>query len=120
MKKILVIEDNKLNQDLIIRRLQKRGYEVLLASDGAEGLEMIRKELPDLILLDLSLPVIDGWDVAKEAKLDNLVKGIPIIALTAHSMPGDRDKAIEAGCDEYETKPVRFKILIEKIERLVA
>ena len=120
MKKILVIEDNEMNQDLILRRLKKKGFEVLLAVDGEEGLKMIRESTPDLILLDMSIPKKDGWTVAKECKEDPALEGIPIIALTAHAMQGDREKALAAGCDEYESKPIEFKQLMVKIDRLAS
>ena len=120
MKKILVIEDNEINQDLIIRRLKKQGFDVCFASDGEQGLKLIKQDNPDLVLLDMSLPKMDGWSVAKASKGDPGTQDIPIIALTAHAMQGDREKAIEAGCDEYETKPIQFKQLLTKIEKLVA
>ena len=120
MKNILVIEDNEINQDLISRRLQKKGYKVQVANDGEEGLESMKKSKPDLVLLDMSLPKMDGWAVAKVCKETPELHAIPIIALTAHAMQGDREKALEAGCDEYETKPIQFKQLLEKIEKFVA
>ena len=115
MTKILLVEDNEMNRDMLSRRLIKRGYEVAMAVDGQQGLDMAGSENPDLILLDMSLPVMDGWDVARNLKSDNELKNIPVIALTAHAMSGDREKALEAGCDEYDTKPVEFKRLLEKI-----
>lgn len=119
MIKILVVEDNEINQSLIKRRLEKRGFEILISSDGVEGLKQMKEWSPDLVLLDLSLPKMDGWEVAKNAKADQTIKQIPIIALTAHAMDGDREKAIEAGCDEYENKPIEIKSLMEKIEKLL-
>ena len=115
MTKILLVEDNEMNRDMLSRRLIKRGFEVAIAVDGQQGLDMAGSESPDLILLDMSLPVMDGWDVARNLKSDNELKNIPVIALTAHAMSGDREKALEAGCDEYDTKPVEFKRLLEKI-----
>ena len=115
MTKILLVEDNEMNRDMLSRRLIKRGFEVAIAVDGQQGLDMAGSENPDLILLDMSLPVMDGWDVARNLKSDNELKNIPVIALTAHAMSGDREKALEAGCDEYDTKPVEFKRLLEKI-----
>jgi CheY-like chemotaxis protein len=117
--KILIVEDNPKNRDMLSRRLIKRGYEIVMAEDGQEGIDMTTSESPDLILLDMSLPVIDGWGVAKHLKADDATQHIPIIALTAHAMSGDREKTIEAGCDEYETKPIRLPILIEKMETLL-
>ena len=115
MTKILLVEDNEMNRDMLSRRLIKRGFEVAMAVDGQQGLDMAGSENPDLILLDMSLPVMDGWDVARNLKSDDELKNIPVIALTAHAMSGDREKALEAGCDEYDTKPVEFKRLLEKI-----
>ncbi len=117
--KILFVEDNPKNRDMLSRRLTKRGYEIVLAEDGQEGIDMTMSEMPDLILLDMSLPVIDGWGVAKQLKGDDATRDIPIIALTAHAMAGDREKTLEAGCDEYATKPVRLPELLEKIEMLL-
>lgn len=117
MKKILVIEDNEINQDLMTRRLKKKGYEVGLATDGEIGLQMITSFQPDLVLLDMNLPKIDGWSVAKASKSNEHTKHIPIIALTAHAMHGDREKAVAAGCDDYESKPIAFDALMAKIEK---
>ena len=119
MAKILIVEDNPKNRDMLSRRLIKRGYEIVMAEDGQEGIDMTTSETPDLILLDMSLPVIDGWGVAQQLKGDDTTKDIPIIALTAHAMSGDREKTLEAGCDEYATKPVRLPELLEKIETLL-
>jgi CheY-like chemotaxis protein len=116
MAKILIVEDNPKNRDMLSRRLIKRGYDVVLAVDGQEGIDMVSSENPDLILLDMSLPVIDGWGVARHLKADDATKTIPIIALTAHAMAGDREKTLEAGCDEYSTKPIRLPELLEKME----
>jgi CheY-like chemotaxis protein len=119
MAKILIVEDNPKNREMLSRRLIKRGYEIVMAEDGQEGIDMTTSETPDLILLDMSLPVIDGWGVAKHLKGDEATRNIPIIALTAHAMSGDREKTLEAGCDEYETKPIRLSQLLEKMESLL-
>ena len=119
MTKILLVEDNEMNRDMLSRRLIKRDFEVVMAVDGQMGLDMASSENPDIILLDMSLPVMDGWDVARNLKADETLKKIPVIALTAHAMSGDREKALEAGCDEYDTKPVEFKRLLEKINNLL-
>lgn len=116
MSRILLVEDNEMNRDMLSRRLQRRGYEVLLAVDGAEGVNVARQQTPDLILMDMSLPVLDGWTATRQLKADSATQSIPIIALTAHAMAGDREKAIEAGCDDYDSKPVEFTRLLEKIE----
>jgi two-component system cell cycle response regulator DivK len=120
MPKILLVEDQELNRDMLSRRLQKRGYEVTMAVDGAEGLEKARSESPDLILMDMSLPVIDGWEATRQLKADESTRGIPVIALTAHAMSTDREKALDAGCDAYETKPVELPRLLETMEKLLA
>jgi len=117
--KILLIEDNEMNRDMLSRRLTKRGYEVSIAVDGAEGLEKARSEAPDLILMDMSLPVIDGWEATRQLKSEDATRGIPVVALTAHAMSTDRDKALEAGCDAYETKPVELPRLLETMEKLL-
>ncbi len=119
MAKILLVEDNEMNRDMLSRRLIKKGFEVVMAVDGQKGLDMATSESPDIILLDMSLPVMDGWGVAKHLKGDGATKHIPIIALTAHAMSGDREKTLEAGCDEYETKPIRLAKLLEKMETLL-
>ena len=116
MAKVLLVEDNEMNRDMLSRRLKKKGYEVVMAFDGQRGVEMAAEESPDIILLDMSLPVMDGWDAARNLKASDKTKSIPIIALTAHAMAGDRDKALGAGCDDYDTKPVDIKRLLEKIE----
>ena len=115
MAKILLVEDNELNRDMLSRRLIRRGFDVVIAIDGGQGVDMATSESPNLILLDMSLPVINGWNAAGKLKADVNTNSIPIIALTAHAMEGDREKALEAGCDEYETKPVEFKRLLDKI-----
>ncbi len=119
MAKILLVEDNEMNRDMLSRRLIRRSYEIALALDGKQGVDMALSESPDLILLDMSLPVLNGWDTARILKADPATQKIPIIALTAHAMGGDREKALEAGCDEYETKPVEFKRLLEKIKQFL-
>ena len=115
MPKILLVEDNELNRDMLSRRLIRRGFDVAMAVDGGEGVAMARSESPDLILLDMSLPVLNGWDVARKLKGNSETNGIPIIALTAHAMDGDREKALAAGCNDYETKPVEFMQLLGKM-----
>jgi two-component system cell cycle response regulator DivK len=120
MAKILLVEDQEMNRDMLTRRLQKRGYEVSIAVDGAEGVEKARAESPDLILMDMSLPVMDGWEATRALKADKATQAIPVIALTAHAMSTDREKALEAGCDAYETKPVELPRLLEAMEKLLA
>jgi two-component system, cell cycle response regulator DivK len=120
MPKILLVEDNEINRDMLSRRLERRGYRVAIALDGEQGLSMAGLEPPDLILMDMSLPVLDGWEAARRLKAAPETRSIPIIALTAHAMVGDREKAIESGCDDYDTKPVEFQRLLEKIETILA
>ena len=120
MAKILIIEDNEMNRDMLSRRLIKKGFEVEIAVDGQAGHDMAHESKPDLILLDMSLPIMDGWEVARRLKAHDETKGIPIIALTAHAMAGDREKSLEAGCDAYETKPVELPSLLAAIEKLLA
>jgi len=119
MPKILLVEDNEMNRDMLSRRLQKRGYTLAIAVDGGAGVAMAKSEKPDLILMDMSLPVIDGWEATQQLKADPETKGIPIIALTAHAMDSDRQKAIGAGCDDFDTKPVELARLLGKIEELL-
>ncbi len=119
MAKILLVEDNEMNRDMLSRRLMKRGHEVSIAVDGQEGVDKAASEGPEIILLDMSLPVMDGWEAAKRLKADPATNSIPIIALTAHAMAGDREKCIEAGADDYDTKPVDFKRLLGKINDLL-
>lgn len=119
MAKILLVEDNEMNRDMLGRRLQRRGHEVVIAVDGAEGVAKAQSEGPDIILMDMSLPVMDGWEATRQLKSEDATKAIPVIALTAHAMSGDRDKAMEAGCDDYDTKPVEFDRLLAKIEALL-
>ena len=119
MAKILVVEDNEMNRDMLTRRLQRRGYEVIIALDGAEGLAMAQSESPALVLMDISLPVLDGWEATRQLKMAPETKSIPVIALTAHAMSGDRERCIEAGCDDFDTKPVEIARLVGKIEALL-
>ena len=119
MTRILLVEDNEMNRDMLSRRLQRRGYEVLIAVDGQRGVTMAQSEMPDRILMDMSLPVIDGWEATRTLKAADATKHIPIIALTAHAMSTDRDKAIEAGCDDYDTKPIELPRLLGKMETLL-
>ena len=117
--KILLVEDNEMNRDMLSRRLMKRGFQIDIAVDGKQGIEMAEAGTPDIILLDMSLPVIDGWEAARRLKGSERTRTIPIIALTAHAMAGDREKALAAGCDDYDTKPVDFQSLLSKIEALI-
>ena len=116
MAKILIVEDNELNRDMLSRRLMRKGFEVVMAEDGQKGVDMSISENPDLIIMDLSLPVMDGWEATSTIKNSEETKKIPIIVLTAHAMAGDREKALEAGADEYDTKPIEFKRLLGKIK----
>jgi CheY-like chemotaxis protein len=119
MARLLYVEDNEMNRDMLSRRLQRRGFEVLIAADGEQGLAMATAERPDLILMDMSLPVLDGWEATRRLKSAPDTERIPVIGLTAHAMATDRDKCLEAGCDDYDTKPVELGRLLEKIERLL-
>jgi CheY-like chemotaxis protein len=119
MPKILLVEDNEMNRDMLSRRLQRRGYSVVIAQDGEQGLALAKSEAPDLILMDISLPVMDGWQVTRLLKSNVNTSHIPVIALTAHAMVSDRQKAFETGCDDYDTKPVEISRLSEKIENLL-
>ena len=119
MAKILIVEDNEMNRDMLSRRLVRRGYQIVLALDGAEGIAAATTESPDLILMDMSLPIVDGWEATRRLKAEPLTRAIPVIGLTAHAMAGDRDKAIAAGCDDYDTKPVELPRLLQKIETLL-
>ncbi len=119
MAKILLVEDNEMNRDMLSRRLERRGFEVAIAVDGGEGLEKAVAEQPDLILLDMSLPVMDGWEAARLLKSRSDTHAIPIIALTAHAMSGDRERALEVGCNDYDVKPIEFERLLEKIHTLL-
>ena len=119
MSKILIVEDNEMNRDMLSRRLERKGYDVLIAVDGAQGVSKSVEEKPDLVLMDMSLPVMDGWTATKKLKTDPKTQEIPVIALTAHAMIGDREKALDAGCNEYDTKPIQFKRLLGKINDLL-
>jgi CheY-like chemotaxis protein len=119
MSKVLLVEDNEESRDGLSRHLRRRGYEVILAVDGRQGMEVARAKAPDLILMDMSLPVLDGWEATRQLKADPHTRHIPVIALTAHAMAGDRDRALAAGCDEYDTKPVEFARLLGKIQTLL-
>jgi two-component system cell cycle response regulator DivK len=119
MARILLVEDNEMNRDMLLRRLERKGYMVSIAVDGGEGVAKARSEMPDLILMDMSLPVVDGWDATRRIRETPGTRAIPIIALTAHAMVNDRDKALNAGCDDYDTKPVDLARLLEKIETLL-
>ena len=116
MPKILLVEDNEMNRDMLSRRLKRRGYEVVIATDGAAGVAIAKSEIPDVILMDMSLPVMDGWEATKTLKADPQTRSIPTIALTAHAMSGDRAKALAAGCDDYDTKPIELSRLLAKIQ----
>jgi CheY-like chemotaxis protein len=120
MPTILLVEDNELNRDMLSRRLVRRGFDVLIATDGAEGVAVAVAERPDLVLMDMSLPVLDGWEATRRLKAAPETRSIPVIALTAHAMASDRERAVEAGCDDYDTKPVELTRLLEKVERLLA
>ena len=119
MPKILLVEDNEMNRDMLSRRLSKRGHEVVVAVDGAEAIERAVKDQPELILMDMSLPVMDGWEATRRLKAEAATNGIPIIALTAHAMESDRDRALEAGCDDFDTKPVELARLLGKMDDLL-
>jgi CheY-like chemotaxis protein len=119
MPTILLVEDNEMNRDMLSRRLQRKGHEVLIAVDGIQGVELAQTQIPDLILMDMSLPVLDGWQATQQLKAAPETSGIPIIALTAHAMAGDREKCLEVGCDDYDTKPIEFSRLLGKIQALL-
>ena len=119
MPRILLVEDNEMNRDMLSRRLARKKYDVVMAVDGEEGVTMARSESPDLILMDMSLPVIDGWEATRRIKADPNTQTIPVIALTAHAMAGDREKALEAGCDDYDTKPIELPRLLGKMTLLL-
>ena len=120
MPKILLVEDNEMNRDMLSRRLQRKGYQVVLAMDGKSGMEMTQTQAPNLVLMDMSLPVLDGWEATRRLKADAATRHIPVIALTAHAMSSDREKALEAGCDDYDIKPVELPRLLGKIEALLS
>ena len=119
MSKILLVEDNEMNRDMLTRRLERKGFEVVIAVDGQAGVDMASSSSPDIILMDLSLPVIDGWEATRKIKADPATRSIPVIALTAHAMAGDEQKALQAGCNDYDTKPIDLKRLLNKIEKLL-
>jgi CheY-like chemotaxis protein len=120
MPTILLVEDNEMNRDMLSRRLVRKGHQVIIAADGAQGVSLAQSEHPDLILMDMSLPVLDGWEATRQIKATPETSTVPIIALTAHALAGDREKTIEAGCDEYETKPIDFPRLLKKIESFLS
>ena len=120
MPRILLVEDNEMNRDMLSRRLVRNGFEVIMAVDGEQGVVMARSERPDLILMDMSLPIVDGWEATRRVRSGEATAAIPIIALTAHAMSGDREKAIEAGCNDYDTKPIEMPRLLGKINALLA
>jgi two-component system cell cycle response regulator DivK len=119
LSKLLLVEDNEMNRDMLVRRLQRRGFEVVVALDGAQGIALAKSESPALILMDISLPVLDGWEATRQLKMAAETKSIPVIALTAHAMTGDREKCIAAGCDDFDTKPVEISRLLDKIATLL-
>ena len=119
MTKVLLVEDNEMNRDMLSRRLTRRGFQVVCAVDGQQGVDLARSENPDVILMDMSLPVLDGWEATRRIKSDGNTRNVLVIGLTSHAMTGDREKAIEAGCDDYDTKPVDLDRLLEKIEHLL-
>jgi two-component system cell cycle response regulator DivK len=120
MAKLLLVEDNEMNRDMLARRLERRGYQVIVAFDGKQGVQLAQTEAPDLILMDMSLPVLDGWKATRQLKAVPTTQTIPVIALTSHAMSGDREKALDAGCDDYDTKPIDFLRLLGKIQALLA
>jgi CheY-like chemotaxis protein len=119
MPKILIVEDNEMNRDMLSRRLERKGFTIVMAVDGQQGVDMARSEKPDLVLMDMSLPVMDGWTATRTIKDDAELRTIPVIALTAHAMAGDREKAMAAGCDDYDTKPIELPRLLEKIGKFL-
>jgi CheY-like chemotaxis protein len=119
MARILLVEDNEMNRDMLSRRLQRRGHEILIAPDGEEGVRVASSQRPDLILMDMSLPVVDGWQATRQLKSDPATRSIPVIALTAHAMSDDRQKALDAGCDDYDTKPIDLARLLGKMQALL-
>lgn len=120
MPRILLVEDNEMNRDMLSRRLERKGMQVLIAVDGEQGVAIAQSEIPDLILMDMSLPVLDGWSATRQIRSMPQTQTIPIIALTAHAMSGDRDKCLAAGCDDYDTKPIEFTRLLNKIQALLS
>ena len=120
MAKLLLVEDNEMNRDMLSRRLERKGFEVAMATDGRQGVEMAQAAPYDLILMDMSLPEVDGWEATRQIRAAPATRTVPIIALTAHAMAGDRDKALEAGCDDYDTKPIELERLLGKIQALLS
>ena len=120
MAKILLVEDNEMNRDMLSRRLERKGYQVLIAVDGEQGVKMAKSESPHLILMDMSLPMMDGWEATRQLKADPTTRAIPVISLTAHAMTGDREKALEAGANDYDTKPIDLPRLLSKMEALLS
>ncbi|HEY0073257.1 MAG TPA: response regulator, partial [Abditibacteriaceae bacterium] len=120
MPKVLLVEDNEMNRDMLSRRLERKGYDVVIAFDGEAGVRLAGECQPDIILMDMSLPIIDGWEATRRVKADPATQKIPVIALTAHAMSGDREKALEAGCDDYDTKPIELPRLLGKMEELLS
>ena len=119
MAKVLLVEDNEMNRDMLSRRLIRQGFEVVVAVDGEQGVEAAHRERPAIVLMDMSLPVLDGWEATRRLKADDATRAIPVIALTAHAMAGDRQQALDAGCDDYDTKPIELPRLLEKMRRLL-
>ena len=119
MAKVLLVEDNEMNRDMLSRRLMRQGFEVVCAVDGQAGVEATNNERPDIVLMDMSLPVLDGWEATRQLKANEATRAIPVIALTAHAMAGDRQQALDAGCDDYDTKPIELPRLLEKMRRLI-
>ena len=119
MPKVLLVEDNEMNRDMLSRRLMRRGFEVVFAVNGQQGVDLAQSEQPDIILMDMSLPVMDGWEATRLVKTNEATRAVPVIGLTAHAMNGDRERAMAVGCDDYDTKPVEFDRLIGKMERLL-
>ncbi len=119
LPKLLLVEDNEMNRDMLSRRLERRGFQVICATDGQQGIDMVRMEKPDLVLMDMSLPVLDGWEATRRLKAEPALRGIPVIALTAHAMAADERQAREAGCDDFDTKPVELVRLLDKIQQLL-
>lgn len=120
MPKVLLVEDNEANRDMLSRRLIRKGYDVVMAEDGGQAVQIATAEKPDIVLMDMSLPVIDGWEATRRLKAEEETRAIPVIALTAHAMAGDRERALEAGCDDYDTKPIELPRLLEKMQTLLA
>jgi CheY-like chemotaxis protein len=120
MPRILLVEDNEFNRDMLSRRLQRKGFDVIIAEDGDQGIRLVQESRPDLILMDMDLPVLDGWEATRRLKADPATSGIPVVALTAHAMKSDHDRAMASGCDDFATKPIEFAVLVEKIRRALS